>query len=102
MPIWKDEVGVNGDDSVLITDLRKCRAIEDIDKDINKITLIFVGTGFLRYMVRNMVGLLIEIGEGKRKPEDIIEIFKHENRKFGQGKQLQLDLFHINQNNQFE
>ena len=32
-------------------------------------------------MVRNMVGLLIEIGEGKRKPEDIIEILKQENRK---------------------
>ena len=28
-------------------------------KDLNKITLIFVGTGFLRYMVRNMVGLLM-------------------------------------------
>ena len=32
-------------------------------------------------MVRNMVGLLIEIGEGKRKPEDIIEILRDENRK---------------------
>ena len=41
-------------------------------KDLNKITLIFVGTGFLRYMVRNMVGLLIEVGEGKRKSEEII------------------------------
>lgn len=51
-------------------------------KDINKITITFVGTGFLRYMVRNMVGLLIEIGEGKRKPEDIIDIFKCEDRKF--------------------
>lgn len=51
-------------------------------KDINKIIITFVGTGFLRYMVRNMVGLLIEIGEGKRKPEDIIEILKHENRRF--------------------
>ena len=50
-------------------------------KDFNKIIITFVGTGFLRYMVRNMVGLLIEIGEGKRKPEDIIEILKHENRK---------------------
>lgn len=50
-------------------------------KDINKLTITFVGTGFLRYMVRNMVGLLIEIGEGKRKPEDIIDILKHENRK---------------------
>lgn len=52
------------------------------NKDINKIIITFVGTGFLRYMVRNMVGLLIEIGEGKRKPEDIINILKRENRQF--------------------
>lgn len=51
-------------------------------KDLNKITITFVGTGFMRYMVRNMVGLLIEIGEGKRKAEEIIEILKHENRTF--------------------
>lgn len=49
-------------------------------KDINKITITFVGTGFMRYMVRNMVGLLIEIGEGKRNPEEIINILKEENR----------------------
>lgn len=52
------------------------------EKDVNKIIITFVGTGFLRYMVRNMVGLLIEIGEGKRKPEDIIDIFKYEDRRF--------------------
>ncbi len=52
------------------------------NKNINKVTITFVGTGFMRYMVRNMVGLLIEIGEGKRKPEDIIEILRHENRTF--------------------
>ena len=50
-------------------------------KDLNKLIITFVGTGFLRYMVRNMVGLLIEVGEGKRKPEDIIDILKQENRK---------------------
>ena len=49
-------------------------------KDINKIVITFVGTGFMRYMVRNMVGLLIEIGEGKRMPEEIITILKEENR----------------------
>ncbi|MBQ7352169.1 MAG: hypothetical protein IJW59_04875 [Clostridia bacterium] len=38
MPIYKDEPGNNGDDSVLITDLRKCRSMEDIDKQLNKIT----------------------------------------------------------------
>ena len=51
------------------------------NKNLNKLVITFVGTGFLRYMVRNMVGLLIEIGEGKRKPEDIIDILKYENRK---------------------
>ncbi len=51
-------------------------------KDINKITISFVGTGFMRYMVRNMVGLLIEIGEGKRKSEEVIEILRQENRIF--------------------
>lgn len=50
-------------------------------KNINKITLSFLGTGFLRYMVRNMIGTLIEIGEGKRKSEEIIEILKAEDRR---------------------
>ena len=36
--IYKDEPGNNGDDSVLITDLRRCRSMEDIDKELNKIT----------------------------------------------------------------
>ena len=50
-------------------------------KDVNKITLVFVGTGFLRYMVRNMVGTLIEVGEGKIKSEEIISILRKEDRK---------------------
>ncbi len=49
-------------------------------KSLNKITLSFLGTGFMRYMVRNMVGTLIEIGEGKRKSEEIIDIIKAEDR----------------------
>ena len=49
-------------------------------RNLNKITISFVGTGFLRYMVRNMVGLLIEIGEGKRNPEEVIKILEKEDR----------------------
>lgn len=49
-------------------------------RDVNKISLSFVGSGFLRYMVRNIVGTLIEIGEGKRRSEEIIEILKSEDR----------------------
>ena len=49
-------------------------------KDVNHITLVFVGTGFLRYQVRNMVGTLIEIGEGKRKSADIMDILEAKDR----------------------
>ncbi len=50
-------------------------------KNVNKITLSFLGTGFMRYQVRNMIGTLIEIGEGKRKSEDIIDILAAEDRR---------------------
>lgn len=50
-------------------------------KDINQISLIFVGTGFLRYQVRNMVGTLVEIGEGKRKSREILEILEAKDRR---------------------
>ncbi len=50
-------------------------------KDVNKLTISFLGTGFMRYMVRNIVGTLIEIGEGKRKSEDIIDIINSEDRR---------------------
>jgi pseudouridylate synthase I len=49
-------------------------------KDINKITISILGTGFMRYMVRNIVGLLIEIGEGKRKSEDIYKVIDAQDR----------------------
>lgn len=50
-------------------------------KNVNKITISFLGTGFLRYQVRNMIGTLIEIGEGKRKSEEIIDILKAKDRR---------------------
>lgn len=50
-------------------------------KDVNRFIISFLGTGFLRYQVRNMVGLLIEIGEGKRKSEDIIGILEAKDRR---------------------
>lgn len=50
-------------------------------KNVNIVTLSFLGTGFLRYQVRNMVGLLIEIGEGKRNSEEIFDILKSRDRR---------------------
>lgn len=50
-------------------------------KNVNKITISFLGTGFLRYQVRNMVGVLLEVGEGKRKSEDVIRILEAKDRR---------------------
>jgi len=44
---------------------------EKIDQEVR---ISFHGSGFLYHMVRIMIGTLIEIGEGKKKPEDIPEI----------------------------
>lgn len=59
--------------------LSQTNLIRDL-KDVNKITLVFIGTGFLRYMVRNIVGTLIEVGEGKRKSEEVINILNSQDR----------------------
>jgi len=45
-------------------------------KNVNLITISILGTGFMRYMVRNIVGMLIEIGEGKYRSEQIISILE--------------------------
>lgn len=53
--------------------------IRDV-KNVNQITISILGTGFMRYMVRNIVGMLIEIGEGKYRSEDIIAILEMKDR----------------------
>ncbi len=54
----------------------------NISYKINKkiLYLRFESSGFLRYMIRNIVGLLIDINDGKKRIEDINDIFKDENR----------------------
>lgn len=52
-----------------------------IIKRNDKVYFTFVGSGFLKYQIRNMVGTLIEVGNGKRKPTDIIDILKLKDRK---------------------
>jgi len=37
--------------------------------------------GFLKYMVRNIIGTLVEVGRGKRKPEEMKAIIESRNRK---------------------
>jgi len=39
------------------------------------------GNAFLRYMVRNIIGTLVEIGRGKRKADSIVDILKKGDRQ---------------------
>lgn len=49
-------------------------------KEKDKLCITFKGNGFLRYQVRNMVGILICVGEEKIKPEKVLDILKSKDR----------------------
>lgn len=55
--------------------------IEEDKQDKNKYIITFTGTGFMRYQVRNMVGLLIRIGENKKQPIEVKKILESKSRK---------------------
>ncbi|HDQ03272.1 MAG TPA: tRNA pseudouridine(38-40) synthase TruA [Deltaproteobacteria bacterium] len=45
------------------------------------IEIIVEAKGFLKYMVRNIIGTLVEVGRGKRQPEDMKKIIASRDRK---------------------
>ncbi|MEK5059382.1 tRNA pseudouridine(38-40) synthase TruA [Paenibacillus shunpengii] len=49
-------------------------------RDQGVIHLFITGNGFLQHMVRIIVGTLLEVGEGKRKPQDMKMILEAEDR----------------------
>ena len=52
----------------------------DILEDGDFIHLTFHGSGFLQYMVRILTGTLLEVGFGKKTPEDIPQILEAKSR----------------------
>lgn len=53
--------------------VRNIRAIEIEERD-GELQFLYRGDGFLFHMIRIMTGTLLEVGEGKRQPEDMKEI----------------------------
>lgn len=45
------------------------------------ILLLVEADGFLYHMIRNMVGTLLEVGRGKRQPEEVVTILKAKDRR---------------------
>ncbi len=54
-----------------------------IEEDSDILTFTFRGTGFIKYQVRNMVGLLIQIGLGKMDIEMVPKIIEGKTRSVG-------------------
>jgi len=40
------------------------------------VSFTITGTGFLRYMVRSLVGTLVEVGKGRMSPSDFLVVLK--------------------------
>ncbi len=55
--------------------------VEKINNNIIKFT--FTGNGFLRYQIRNMVGILIKVGEEKEPPEFVENFLLKKDRSNG-------------------
>ena len=51
-----------------------------IETNQDKLIITFKGNGFLRYQVRNMVGILIRVGENKASTEDVEKILESKDR----------------------
>ena len=52
----------------------------DLTRDTNEISIVVAANGFLRYMVRTIVGTLIEVGRGKRTAASVQEALESRNR----------------------
>ena len=47
-----------------------------IIKSENRLEFVFIGSAFLKYQIRKMMGILVEIGRGKETKEKILKIFE--------------------------
>ena len=60
--------------------VRTVSAIDIVEKE-HEIQISYTGDGFLQQMIRIMTGTLIEVGNGTKQPEEIIEILESKDRQ---------------------
>ena len=58
------------------------RTIYSIEIEVNEseIAIIYTGNGFLQNMIRILTGTLIEVGDGRREPKEMIQILESKDR----------------------
>lgn len=67
-----------GDDTTTVRNLRTV----DIEREGDRVVLSFEANGFLKHMVRNITGTLVQVGLGRMTPEDVrinLEALSREN-----------------------
>lgn len=62
--------------------VREIFDIKIIEKN-GLITFMFYGNGFIKYQIRNMIGLLIQVGLNKKDVKDVKKILENKNRSQG-------------------
>ena len=77
----KDFMAFQGTKPDTKTTLRNLISIEFSSGPFGILYIDFTADGFLKYMVRNMVGTLIEVGLGKRSAENLAEVLESKDRK---------------------
>lgn len=65
-----------GDDTSTVRELRQL----DITREADHVVLTFEANGFLKHMVRNLTGALVEVGLGKLEPDDIKRLLEARSR----------------------
>ncbi len=66
--------------SNVTTTVRKLLRVGVDGRAGGRVELEFEADGFLRYMVRNLVGTLVEVGHGRRRPTELREILEARDR----------------------
>jgi len=61
---------------------RRTISVSEVAQNNEKVIFIMQGSGFLRHMVRNIVGTIILVGKGKLAPEAIEHIIAQRDRSY--------------------
>ncbi|GBE15522.1 MAG TPA: tRNA pseudouridine(38-40) synthase TruA [Proteobacteria bacterium] len=66
----------SGDPGTTVRDMRDI----SIEKDGDMVTIFFEANGFLKHMVRNIVGALVEVGRGRMEPGNLKKLLDSRSR----------------------
>jgi len=94
----KDFASFMGSGSDVKSTIRRVNSFEMIILKDGYIVFEITATGFLKHMVRNIMGTIIEIGLGKKSIYDIDKIFKGKNRMLAGPTAAPYGLYLVNVN----